>query len=106
MRDAYSLSRPPAKGVEGRTKTRKKRRVYLCATVMQALREQLLARRPTPTGLVYPSPRSDGVWNSDNFRADVFAKRSNEQVRRLTPAGGKTSSGSSSTTFATGSPRS
>jgi integrase len=66
--------RAARKGVEGRTKTRKKRRVYLCAAAMQALREQLLARRPTSTGLVFPSPRSDGVWNSDNFRADVVTK--------------------------------
>jgi integrase len=80
--------RAARKGVEGRTKTGKKRRVYLCAPALQALREQLLARRPTPTRLVFPSPRSDRVWNSDNFRADVFAKavtraaRKNEAGRR------------------------
>jgi integrase len=38
------------------------------------LRQQFLARRPNTLGLVFPSPQSDGVWNSDNFRADVFAK--------------------------------
>ena len=31
---------------------------------------KLLARRPTPTGLLFPSPPSARVWNSDNFRAD------------------------------------
>jgi integrase len=72
--DCVLIVRAARKGVEGRTKTRKKRRVYLCAAAMQALREQLIARRPTPTGLVFPSPRSHRVWNSDNFRADVFAK--------------------------------
>jgi integrase len=77
--------RAARKGVEGRTKTRKKRRVYLCAAALQALREQLLARRPTPTGLVFPSPRSDGVWNSDNFRADVFAKAVKRAARNAEP---------------------
>ena len=68
------VSRSARKGVEGRTKTRKRRRVYLCAPALQALREQLLARRPNALGLVFPSPRADSVWNSDNFRADVFVK--------------------------------
>jgi integrase len=77
--------RAARKGVEGRTKTRKKRRVYLCAAATQALREQLLARRPTPTGLVFPSPRSDGVWNSDNFRADVFAKAVKRAAQKADP---------------------
>jgi integrase len=66
--------RAARKGVEGRTKSRKRRRVYLCAPALRALRQQLLARRPNPLGLVFPSPLADGVWNSDNFRADVFAK--------------------------------
>lgn len=72
--DGWVLVRRAArKGVEGRTKTRKRRRVYLCARALTALREQLLARRPNPYGLVFPSPPSYSVWNSDNFRADVFA---------------------------------
>ena len=74
------------KGVEGRTKTRKRRRVYLCEAARQGLREQLVARRPTPMGLVFPSPRSDQVWNSDNFRADVFAKAV-ERAAETTEAG-------------------
>jgi integrase len=52
---------------------------------MQALREQLLARRPTPTGLVFPSPRSDRVWNSDNFRANVFAKAVKRAAQNAEP---------------------
>jgi hypothetical protein len=36
--------------------------------------EPVVARRPNPLGLVFPSPQSDGAWNSDKFRADVFAK--------------------------------
>ena len=73
--DGFVLVRRSArKGVEGRTKSRKRRRVFLCTRAVKALREQLLARRPNPHGLVFPSPRSDSVWNSDNFRADVFAK--------------------------------
>ena len=72
--DSVLVVRAARKGVEGRTKTRKRRRVYLCAPALRALRQQFLARRPNPLGLVFPSPQSDGVWNSDNFRADVFAK--------------------------------
>jgi integrase len=68
------VTRSARKGVEGRTKTRKRRRVYLCGRALGALREQVSARRPNARGLVFPSPRSDNVWNSDNFRADVFAK--------------------------------
>jgi integrase len=75
LQDGYVLVRRSArKGIEGRTKTRKRRRVYMCARAFTALREQILVRRPNPHGLVFPSPRSDNVWNSDNFRADVFAK--------------------------------
>jgi integrase len=47
------VARAARKGVEGRTKTRKRRRVYLCAPALHALREQLLARRPTVHGLVF-----------------------------------------------------
>lgn len=48
------VSRAARKGVEGRTKTRKRRRVYLCAPALQALREQLLARRPKCPGVRLP----------------------------------------------------
>ena len=72
--------------MEGRTKTRKRRRVYLCAPALQALREQLLARRPNAQGFVFPSPRSDSVWNSDNFRADVFAKAVKRVAAKAKPA--------------------
>jgi integrase len=80
------VARAARKGVEGRTKTRKRRRVYLCAPALQAVRQQLLARRPNPLGLVFPSPRSDTVWNSDNFRADVFAKAIGRAAATAVPA--------------------
>ena len=72
------------KGVEGRSRNR--RRVYLCAPALQASREQLLARRPNAQGFVFPSPRSDSVWNSDNFRADVFAKAVKRVAAKAKPA--------------------
>lgn len=80
------VTRAARKGVEGRTKTRKRRRVYLCAPALRALREQLLARRPNVHGFVFPSPRSDSVWNSDNFRADVFAKAVKRAAAKAQPA--------------------
>jgi len=80
------VARAARKGVEGRTKTRKRRRVYLCAPALRALREQLLARRPNDQGFVFPSPRSDSVWNSDNFRADVFAKALKRAAAKAKPA--------------------
>lgn len=80
------VRRAARKGVEGRTKTRKRRRVYLCAPALRALRAQLLARRPNEHGLVFPSPRSDSVWNSDNFRADVFAKARKRAAANARPA--------------------
>jgi integrase len=80
------VRRAARKGVEGRTKTRKRRRVYLCAPALRALRAQLLARRPNEHGLVFPSPRSDSVWNSDNFRADVFAKARRRAAANAAPA--------------------
>ena len=40
----------------------------------------------TSTGLVFPSPRSDSVWNSDNFRADVFAKALKRAAAKTKPA--------------------
>jgi integrase len=87
LEDGFVLVRRSArKGVEGRTKTRKRRRVYLCARALKALREQLLARRPNAHGLVFPSPRSDSVWNSDNFRADVFAKTVKRAAATVEPA--------------------
>jgi integrase len=87
LEDGFVLvSRSARKGVEGRTKTRKRRRVYLCARALKALREQLLARRPNAKGLVFSSPRSDSVWNSDNFRADVFAKAVERAAATLQPA--------------------
>src|SRR5207247_2179554 len=67
------VTRSARKRIEGRTKTRK-RRVYLCDHAFSALREQISVRRPNPHGLVFPSPRSDDLWKSDNLRADVFAK--------------------------------
>jgi integrase len=80
------VKRAARKGVEGRTKTRKRRRVYLCTPALRALRAQLLARRPNEHGLVFPSPRSDRVWNSDNFRADVFAKAVKRAAAKAKPA--------------------
>ncbi len=80
------VARAARKGVEGRTKTKKRRRVYLCAPALQALREQLLARRPNAQGFVFPSPRSDSVWNSDNFRADVFANAVKRAAAKAKPA--------------------
>jgi integrase len=80
------VTRPARKGVEGRTKTRKRRRIYLCAPALKALRTQILARRPNTHGLVFPSPRSDSVWNSDNFRADVFAKAVKRAAATAAPA--------------------
>jgi integrase len=50
------------------------------------LREDLLARRPNAHGLVFPSPRSDSVWNSDNFRADVFANTVTRAAATVDPA--------------------
>jgi integrase len=53
-----------------RTKSRKRRRVYLCPEAVQVLREQLLARRPAAS-LVFPPPRG-GMWRRDNFMERVF----------------------------------
>jgi hypothetical protein len=47
---------------------------------------QLLARRPNVHGFVFPSPRSDSVWNSDNFRADAFAKAVKRAAAKAQPA--------------------
>lgn len=74
--------RAARKGVEGRTKTKKRRRVYLCDLAWQALLEQLVARPVSAKGLVFPSPRGL-LWDSDNFRERVFAKA---VTRAVTPA--------------------
>lgn len=55
----------------GRTKNRKRRRVYPCAQAVQILREQLLARAPNSRGLMFPSPEGL-MWNPDNFRSRVW----------------------------------
>jgi Phage integrase family len=36
--------------------------------------------------LPFPSPRSDAVWNSDNFRAGVFAKAVKRAAAKANPA--------------------
>jgi len=60
------------KGLASRTKTRSgRRRVYLSSVAKQTLREQLLARRPSPVDVVFPSP-SGRIWQKDNFMARVF----------------------------------
>jgi integrase len=73
------------KGRATRTKTRNgRRRVHLSRRARQALREQLLARRPNRAGLVFPAP-SGAMWRKDNFMARVFrpaAKRA--ELDRLT----------------------
>jgi hypothetical protein len=56
-----------------------------------------LARRPNEHGLAFPSPRSDSVWNSENFRAEVFAKAVKRAAAKVKPPGEATSSGWSST---------
>jgi len=60
------------KGRATRTKTRNgRRRVHLSRVARQALREQLLARKPNSLGLVFPSPTGQ-IWRKDNFMARVF----------------------------------
>jgi integrase len=60
------------KGRAAKTKTRSGRRtVHLSRLAKQTLREQLLARLPTATGLVFPSPYG-GLWQKDNFMSRVF----------------------------------
>ena len=48
-----------------------RRRVDLSTHAARALRRQLLARKPTDLGLVFPSPQGM-VLNDDNFRHRVF----------------------------------
>jgi integrase len=60
------------KGRPTPTKTRNgRRRVHLSRVARQALREQLLARKPNRVGLVFPSP-SGLMWRKDNFMPRVF----------------------------------
>jgi integrase len=66
------VSRGAYKGEPTRTKSRKRRRVYLCSEAVQVLREQLLAR-PAGASLVFPAPGS-GMWRSENFMERVFRK--------------------------------
>lgn len=76
------VTRSARKGVEGRTKTRKRRRVDLCEQAWGLLLEQLVARPVSERGLVFPSP-TGLLWDSDRFRARVFARA---VVRAVTPA--------------------
>jgi integrase len=60
------------KGRATPTKTRNgRRRVHLSRVARQALREQLLARKPNRAGLVFPSP-TGLMWRKDNFMSRVF----------------------------------
>lgn len=79
------VTRSASKGVEGRTKTRKHRRVHLCDVAWQALLEQLVARPSNAKGLVFPSPRGL-LWDSNRFRARVWAKAVGYAAARI-PAG-------------------
>ena len=59
-------------GTRARTKTRASRRtVDLGGHAATLVREQLVARPPTPTGLMFPAPRGDS-WRRDNYMARVF----------------------------------
>jgi integrase len=49
-----------------------RRRVDLAEAAISALRCQLVARRPSRFGLVFPSPQGE-ILNDDNFRHRVFA---------------------------------
>lgn len=66
------VSRGAYKGQPTRTKSRKRRRVYLCPEATQVLREQLLAR-PPGASLVFPAP-GGGIWRSESFMGRVFRK--------------------------------
>jgi integrase len=60
------------RGRASRTKTKSgRRRVYLSSVARLTLREQLLARKPNPNGLVFPAP-SGSIWQKDNFMSRVF----------------------------------
>jgi integrase len=49
------------------------------------LRALLDAAHSSPLGVVFPSPQSDSVWNSDNLRADVFSKAVKRAAARAKP---------------------
>lgn len=66
------VSRGAYQGRPTRTKSRKRRRVYLCSEAVQVLREQLLAR-PPGASLVFPAPEG-GMWRNEAFMARVFRK--------------------------------
>jgi integrase len=69
---AVVVTRAAHRGAAVRTKTRQSvRRAYLSALAKQALREQLLARKPNEGRLIFPSP-SGGIWQRNNFMARVF----------------------------------
>ncbi len=70
--DHVLVSRGAYLGQPTRTKSRKRRRVYLCAEAVQVVREQLLARR-LGASLVFPAP-GGGMWRSENFMERVFRK--------------------------------
>jgi integrase len=60
------------KGRATRTKTRNgRRRVHLSRAARQALREQLVGRKPNQAGLVFPSA-AGLMWRKDNFMSRVF----------------------------------
>jgi integrase len=65
---AVVVTRAAHRGTAVRTKTRQSVRRGLAK---QALREQLLARKPNEGRLVFPSP-SGGIWQRNNFMARVF----------------------------------
>jgi integrase len=66
------VTRAARKGQAERTKTRQSvRRAYLSGHAKRVLREQLLARKPTAEGLVFPSP-TGAIWQRNNFMVRVF----------------------------------
>lgn len=48
-----------------------RRSVYLSSLAKQTLREQLVERKTSADGLVFPSP-SGRIWQKDNFMSRVF----------------------------------
>jgi integrase len=69
---AVVVTRAARRGAAGRTKTRQSiRRAYLSGLGKQALREQLLARKPNDGRLIFPSP-AGGIWQRNNFMARAF----------------------------------
>jgi integrase len=73
LKDRYVfVSRGAYKGKPTRTKSRKRRRVYLCSEAIHVLRKQLLAR-PAGASLVFPAP-GGGIWRTETFMGRVFRK--------------------------------